>query len=248
MGPAEPVPGLPTSAREPSFTGNELAAYFVQQSGGTSRVFAASRADRSQPFGSVVELGPGVNSGGHIVHVFVEDDGLSLYFTREENGGRNVYVARRSAAGQAFAAAELFRGNASNELVMRDGSARFFARRESDYWPVRIVRPANADESNLKGNGSAQLADGWIAASMFPSWFETSSNTLWFFAQEVRVIPFGGIQRRDGIRAAQWDPATDTWTAPVAADFKIVWISPDGCRLYTVNDSGVLMRERVATP
>jgi len=245
--PIEAVPGLPPAAREASFTGNELVAFFVQLGPPVQRVYAATRASRTEAFGPAVLLGSAVNSGGSILHVSVKDDGLELYFTRDD-GGRQLYVAKRDAVGEEFRPAELLRSNATNELYVRDGSARFFSRSVDGAWQLHALRPATADEASAQPTGPLASEDGWLTSSVYPAWFEAPSNTLWFYAQEYYVYGPDDFAQREGIRTSQWDPATGTWSYSAIAEHRVVWISPDWCRLYSVTENGIAMRERVRTP
>ena len=245
--PIQAVPGLPSSAREASFTGNELVAYFVDFGPPVQRVYAATRSSRSEAFGPAVLLGPAVNSGGSILHVSVRDDGLELYFTRDD-GGRQLYVAKRDAVGEEFRPAEPLRANATNELLVRDGSARFFSRAVDGQWQLQALRPASADESSAQPTGPPATEDGWLTGSVYPAWFEVPSNTLWFYAQEYYVYGPDDFGYREGARTSQWDPATSTWSYSAISEHRVVWISPDWCRLYSVTENGIAMRERVRTP
>jgi len=244
------VPGLPAEAREVSLTGDELNAFFVMETGTGQRVFGASRSSLATPFAGALQLGSGVNGGAAVMHVFVTDDGLELYATRGEGDSRTVYRSTRSTLAEPFGEAQPHRGNATNELVTRDGSARLFSRKHDDFWELQVARPATADESSLQPFGHPQLPDGWIVASVYPAWFAPNEKTLWFYSQEIFVRPpfQGGIQRRDFLRTSQWDEPTAAWSVPVETALRVTWISPDGCRLYGVTASGIEVQERIPTP
>jgi hypothetical protein len=220
------VAGFPAQAKSPSFTASELSVYFLQNVGGSNRVFAATRASMTEPFGAPLELGPNVNSGGSMDHVFVSDDSLALYFSY----GNNVYVVTRTETTAAFGAATLARGNARNELVARDASARIYARNADGIAPYAL-RPADAGEDVAQRLG----VNGW------PTWYEPSSGTLW-----VDSYVFTGWQFVFKPVTLRWDGAA--WSGPTDSDLAVTWTSRDSCRLYGTTADAVVMRSRVLPP
>lgn len=226
---AEPVAGLPPTGIRPSFSADELTAYFVMPTS-QYKVYAATRPSRSEPFGEALELGSNVNGGVQTLAVFARDDGLGLLFNRFDGANSQVLAVSRSAPGEAFGEAVLHRANAILEMHARDGSAGFFARNvEGGITAIFQLRPASAPEQE-----AVLLADG------VPQWFEPESGTLWFEQYFESPAP------RFYPRTAHWDG--ERWGDSLPTDLPIYWTSPDLCRLYGVSEAGIVMRTRVSPP
>lgn len=228
-GPSAPVPGLPPGAQSPTFSGDELQAFFLHVSGSAYNVYQATRADRAAPFGAAVDLG--LTSffppyGG----VTISDDALSLYYT-QFNESVSLMVATRATAAAAFGAPTVFHPSAYMDVTARDGSARFFSTFAADTMLLYGLRPAAADLASATP----------LVGNALVSWYEAPSGTLWFTQY---------VQTEDSLvylpQSQHWNGAT--WDAAVAADLLVSWTSPDDCRLYGNDGTAVVVRSRPLPP
>lgn len=228
----EVVAGLPPTAIRPSFTGDERTAYFIEPAT-QYKVYAATRASIDEPFGAAVELGSNVNGSVHALAVMTHDSGLELLFNRFDGVSSQIFRVTRNTISDAFGAESLFRGNAVVEVPARDLSVRFFARNVprggGETTVVYQLRPADAPEEQ-----AVLLADG------VPLWFESESGTLWL--EQYFEQPTAGFYPR----TAHWDG--ETWGPSLPSDLRVYWTTPDRCRLYGVNEQGIVMRRRVPPP
>lgn len=229
--------GLPATAREPGFTGDELHVYYVDNTATYGQVFEASRNNREDPFSNQLKLGDQVNGKGSLHHVFVTDDGLSLYVTRIMGEDRDVLMARRASMNEPFGEAKVSLQHASNMLVTREGLKYFTLRRVGPvgdvWWDLVLRKP---DGTITTHNNWRTSDSNYNTAAIYPSWFDTQTqtNTLWFNSVEYKTSKKGTQQR---IRSATRDPNTGEWTRAELAEDRIVWISPDNCRRYSVQDN-----------
>jgi hypothetical protein len=227
---AEPVLGLPAAAIRPTFSSDELTAYFVQHNaGGQYRIYAATRAARSEAFQPAVEMGPNVNGGLQSLAVSAAPSGLELVFNTYDGTNSQVLHATRTLSSEAFGAASLLRANAILEVTARDESVRFFARNVDGSTAIFQLRPASAPEDQ-----AVLLSDG------VPTWYEAESATLWF--EQFFASPTPAFYPR----SSRWDGAA--WADSLPADMRVYWISPDGCRMYGTTDAGIVVRTRVSPP
>lgn len=228
----EVVPGLPATAIRPTFTGDELTAYFIAP-GAQYKVFAATRSTRTEPFAPAVEMGSNVNGSVHAFGVMTNDPGLELLFNRFDGQTSQVFRVSRPTPTEAFGEAALFRANAILEVPARDLSVRFFARNVpnggGETTVIYQLRPADAPEDQ-----AILLADG------VPFWFEPESGTLWF--EQYFEEPAPGFYPR----TAHWDGTA--WGDSLPTDMRVYWTTPDRCRLYGTNEQGIVVRTRVPPP
>ncbi len=227
---AEVVPGLPAVAIRPTFSSDELSAYFVQPNASNQyRIYAATRPALGQAFGAAVEMGPNINASLHSLAVSLAPAGLELVFNNYDGSTSQLLHTTRASLDGAFGPASLVRANAILEVAARDDSARFFARNVAGSTMLFQLRPGNAPETEAQ-----ILRDG------VPTWYEPESGTLWLeqFSQQPSPAFYP--------RTAHWDGAA--WGDSIPTDLRVYWISLDGCRVYGVNELGVVVRQRVISP
>jgi hypothetical protein len=97
-------PGVNTAAIEegPSTTADELSLVFWRKAANDlpSEILEATRTSIDAPFGNAVSAGAAVNVGGVSTHPYVSPDGLSLLFSKSDNGG--MYQATRASRNEPF--------------------------------------------------------------------------------------------------------------------------------------------------
>jgi serine/threonine protein kinase/formylglycine-generating enzyme required for sulfatase activity len=96
-----------TLAGEPSLTEDQLTLVFQSNRPGGSGdmdLWQATRTDRTEPFGSVTNLGPSINSTGREDGAWISPDGLGLIFSSERPGtrGLDLFVSTRPDRNSAF--------------------------------------------------------------------------------------------------------------------------------------------------
>ena len=227
------VNGLPEQAAEPGFTDDELHVYYINSA--DHKVYHAQRATRGDSFQVVGQLQQlGIND---LHHVSITNHGLTLYVTQIQGGQRTLYLARRDSTNDNFGAASFLLSNASNLLVTRDDLTYFTLRRigpAGDVWWDLALR--NPDGTPATHNNWRTSDSDYNTFEIFPSWFDTQTNTLWFNSVEYKTK--GAISKtQQRIRSAFRDPNTGVWKRAELAEDRVVWISPDNCRRYSVQDN-----------
>lgn len=224
------VAGLPATAIRPSFSSDELTAYFVAPNANNLlRIYAATRASLTDPFQPAVEMGSNVNGGLESLAVSVAPSGLELVFNTYDGNDSQLLHATRAVRTDAFGPSSLLRANTILEVAARDDSVRFFARNVDGSTRMFQLRPGNAPDDQ------AVLLDTGV-----PTWFEVETGTLWF--EQFFSQPTPGFYPRFSI----WNGTT--WGDNLPADMRVYWISLDGCRMYGVNADGIVVRTRVPPP
>jgi len=95
---------------EPCLSADGLTLYFTSSPGrflGGNDIFLTTRATRSSPWRTPVNLGPTINDSAIDVNPWISTDGLELYFGSYRGGGYgrcDIYVARRATEGDAWGA------------------------------------------------------------------------------------------------------------------------------------------------
>lgn len=106
-GTPQPIASTVTVSEEvnPSVSPDELTLYFSSnQGGGTRKLWSATRASRSDPFGTPAPLvGTGLASTADDLEPEISSDGLTLYFTSRRSGSDAIYVATRPSLTSQFA-------------------------------------------------------------------------------------------------------------------------------------------------
>jgi hypothetical protein len=105
-----PVVNTPYEEGEPCLSADGLTLYFAHSPGrflGGNDIFLTTRATRSSPWRTPVNLGPTVNDSAIDVEPWISTDGLELYFGSYRGGGYghcDICVARRATEGDAWGA------------------------------------------------------------------------------------------------------------------------------------------------
>ncbi|MFV2067113.1 MAG: hypothetical protein ACC645_09050, partial [Pirellulales bacterium] len=96
---SEVAPALSTDRLTLYFGSNRSGAF------GKTDLYMATRSDTASPFGTVTNLGLGVNSPEADNHPVISSDGLTLLFNSKRSGGQggqDIYVATRADTSQSF--------------------------------------------------------------------------------------------------------------------------------------------------
>ena len=113
-----PLSGVDAHHFMPTVSRDGLTLYFndsdygPQLDGGvgSNDIWVAHRSDVSEPFGSVVKLGPAVNTDASEIMGSISEDGLSLYFSRSSDtvgfSGYDMFVATRVSDLEPFSSVE----------------------------------------------------------------------------------------------------------------------------------------------
>ncbi len=230
VGLSAPVAGLPVTALSPVLSGSELRAFFLQFDGASYPVYEAVRAGRAAPFEPAVALGFVSPFAPPFVGIAVSDDALTVY-TAQFQQELAVMVASRVSTAEPFGPAALYHASTYMDVTARDGSARFFTSYADGLTTLFGQRPAAADLATAEPLGY----------DAFVSWYDAPSATLWFtqFVQAENnafYLP----------QSQHWNGAS--WDAPAAADLLVTWSSPDACRVYGTDGTGVVVRSRPPPP
>jgi hypothetical protein len=246
--------GTPVVVQVPQSSGNlatarlspdERVAYLAIHSGELS-IFISVRPNRFDPFGPPTPLSA-VNDTSLTTSPSATADGLRLFFDSTRSGGFRIYEAERSFLGAEFsqpvAITELGYAPSGGAYITPDGGALYFhSWRETSMDLYRAVNNGSGFDPPVRLSGvSTDGADEYlpvVTPDELTIFYESSAGIL-TASRESRDLPFGPpltLTELDTVKAGN---------IPAPA-----WVSPDGCRLYYVQDDaasigGLYMVERL---
>ena len=156
-----PIVNSPSNDQTPCISADGLTLYFIvwpeksPEGWDQSDLWVTTRKTIAAPWGKPVNLGPTVNSPAYDGSPSLSDDGLSLYFDSERDGGSTIWVTKRKSTSDPWGAPVKLGPavNASweaNPDLSRDGSTLYFVstRRgrlgRTDIWQVSLKSKGQA--------------------------------------------------------------------------------------------------------
>jgi len=245
----QPLQGFNTSATESTarLSADELTMYFTAfggsyTDGGDWEIFSVSRTTTTDPFsGAPLPFGLGTTYSAE--DPSVSADGLTLYYTHDNNDGLSrLWFAQRAANTQPFANPAEFSAVASPVPTDIDGQP-FVSADNAELWFVSS-RDNDAGTTDLfvatANNGSFSSP---VAATLLNStsndWLPTLSfDRLTIYFASTRAGGAGNYDiwtsHRATLTSAFSSPSLVSELNSTSKDFP-TWLSEDNCRLYFVS-------------
>ncbi len=253
FGKAAPVVGIPRASFNVSLAPDERVMFLGMRdpSTGTLRIAQAVRADRSLPFGAPTFV-PSLTGAAADQPVFgpaITADGLTIFY----HYGQGLMRATRASVADPFGVRTIVRDGTEDvdtqslAAVSPDGSAIYMSR----YASGSLYRfPTNA----LSGQGVAETAlNAPLAGSTYVGGIFMAA-----VSHDGKRIIYG--KTLDNSAAGAIVTATRTSTTAPFGDVTVMsefpakklqayptWLSPDGCRLYMLEGSGIELPVVMAT-
>ncbi len=223
---------------------DELTIYFYSDRSGSRDIFSATRASRSDPFGTPRAV-PGVNTSAADQWPSVTADGLSMYIESTLNGPYQVFVSHRTTSAAEFPTPMLVAnvnigGTNGQTFILPDESALYFASKPGTGGTLDLFRAARG--SNGQFDVPVQVSTINTAADEVGP-VPTADELTFYFASGRTDSPAKGnldIWRATrASRTASFNPPVSVEELNTSNEEVPDWLSPDLCRLYfTRNVSG----------
>ena len=143
----------------PKLTADELLIVFVARDApggrGGSDIWMAERPDRYVPFGSPVNLIE-INTASHDLSPCISSDGLSLYFARDLDEDRRLFVATRKNRKASFrrvrhlSSLDMPGMSNSAPYISADGNTLYFTSNETDHVATKDIYESFRKEPPLR--------------------------------------------------------------------------------------------------
>lgn len=221
-------------------TPDELTIFFSSfRAGGAggADLYTATRAQRTDPFGTPANLGAPINESTGETMPSISGDGLTLYFVSDRAYGAHVWFSTRPSVASAFTAPQVAAGlNAAafdlRPYILPDNATILLDSTRLDDAGLFDLFSAHAVDGGFSVpavvNGVNSPTHNEISAAMTPD------QLVLYFASD-RPGTKGGFDLFLATRAASGDPfgvATPVAELNTAGDEIPDWISADSCRLY----------------
>lgn len=209
-----------------SLTADELTIYFASDRDGTNvwHLYSATRASRSEPFGTPRLLAGGVYSTQGESHPSVSPDGNTIYFDSQRvMVGSNLFTSTRANATVEFPPATMIPGDyLIDPAITADGKVLYAA-------DLSTGRLARLDRGS-SGFGSPQTVALPTNNSVVSP--VTNDDLTMFLSFGDSTGHSIAVTHRSSTDSGFPEPTVVAELATGASIAEPSWLSPDGCRLY----------------
>jgi Tol biopolymer transport system component len=238
------VPGVNGTANngEGRLSPDELTIYFLSTRSGNNDIFTASRASRTDAFGTPQPM-TSLNTASAEGWPTVTADGLTLFFESNVSGRYQTYVATRTTLVAQFAAPALV---ANVNIAGSDtGQAAVLPNQSALYLVNNGTGAGNLYRAGLNTTGQfgtpVEVSTINTPSDEFAPTPTSDELVLYFGSSRLDPPAKGAMDiwmTRRTSTAASWDPPTNVQELNTTAFEWPDWLSPDRCRLYFTRNTG----------